>query len=204
MSNPDDIRAEIDATRADLSHNLNTLADTVNPAHAARRQANKMKSAVFGAKDKVMGSASDAGSSLRGTVSDAGSSLSAAQSTATDTITNMPELVRNQAKGNPLAAGLIVFGIGWLTGSLLPASQKEQQMAMNAKEAATPLVTDAAKKIADDLKQPVHEAIESVKESASDAAGAVKDEGRSTAEGLKDEVSDAKDTTVATTQSTMS
>ena len=31
MTTPDEIRAQIEATRADLSTNVNTLADTVNP-----------------------------------------------------------------------------------------------------------------------------------------------------------------------------
>ena len=44
MSNdPDQIREQIERTRADLSSNVNTLADTVNPAHAAKRQVSKVK-----------------------------------------------------------------------------------------------------------------------------------------------------------------
>ena len=31
-SNPDDIRRDIERTRADLSHNVNALADQANPA----------------------------------------------------------------------------------------------------------------------------------------------------------------------------
>ena len=54
-NDPDEIRAEIERTRADLSDNVNALADSVNPAHVAGRQVDKVKGAVFGVKDKVMG-----------------------------------------------------------------------------------------------------------------------------------------------------
>jgi hypothetical protein len=57
-SDPDQIREQIEETRASLSEDVNTLADTVNPTHAAKRKAASARSAVLGVKDKVMGAAS--------------------------------------------------------------------------------------------------------------------------------------------------
>ena len=37
-SNPDEIRADIERTRAELSRNVDTLGDTVNPKNIATRQ----------------------------------------------------------------------------------------------------------------------------------------------------------------------
>jgi hypothetical protein len=54
-SDPDQIREQIEETRTSLSEDVNTLADTVNPAHAARRTAASARSAVLGVKDKVTG-----------------------------------------------------------------------------------------------------------------------------------------------------
>jgi hypothetical protein len=45
--------------------------------------------------------------------------------------------VGGQTQGNPLAAGLIAFGVGWLAASLIPASRPEQQAAAKAKEHAS-------------------------------------------------------------------
>ena len=130
MSNdPDQIREQIERTRADLSSNVNTLADTVNPAHAAKRQVGKVKGAVFGVKDTVMGSASDAGDKL-----------SSAHSSVSDAVSEAPDQLRSRTAGNPLAAGLIAFGIGWLAGSLLPASAPEQQAANKVKDVAAPVL----------------------------------------------------------------
>jgi hypothetical protein len=50
--------------------------------------------------------------------------------------------------------GLIAADIGWLAGSLLPASSAEEQAAAEVKEAAAPAVTDAAKQSAPASKTP--------------------------------------------------
>lgn len=180
---PDQIRAQIERTRGNLSADVNTLADTVNPAHAAKRQVSKVKGAVSGVKDKVMGAASTATSS----VSDTSSSVS-------DAVTGVPQRLSDQTSGSPLAAGLIAFGVGALLGSLLPASTGEQRAAAKVKDTMTPIATDAAKDVADHLKEPAQEAVEAVKDTATDAAATVKDESASAAADLKDQAQDAKDT----------
>lgn len=101
-SDPDQIRGHIEETRTSLSQDVNTLADTVNPAHVAKRTAAGARSAVVGVKDKVMGAASQSASGMS---SAAGEKVSAAQGQ-----------LRRQATGNPLAVGLIAVGVGWLVG----------------------------------------------------------------------------------------
>jgi gas vesicle protein len=181
-TDPDEIREEIERTRADLSDNVNALADSVNPAHVAGRQVDKVKGAVFGVKDKVMGGRDDA--------DDSSSVLGSAQSA----VAGAPAQLQSQARGNPLAAGLIAFGVGLLAGSLLPTSTQEQQAASKVKGAATPLLSDAGKQVADNLKEPAQQAVEAVKGTATDAVSTVKDEGTSAAQDVKGQAQDAKDT----------
>jgi hypothetical protein len=181
-NDPAVIRAQIEQTRADLSNNVNALTDSVNPSSVAKRQTAKVKGAVTGVKDKVMGTAADAGSQL-GT----------AQATVADTISSAPAQLRASAGGNPLAAGLIAFGVGWLTASLLPASQAEQEAATKVKDTAAPIVTDAAKEVAGNLKQPAQQAVDTVKDTASEAAATVKDEGSSAAHDIGEQARTAKD-----------
>jgi hypothetical protein len=59
-NDPDEIRADIERTRAELSDDVDALADTANPKNIAKRQATRVKEAVVGVKEHVMGSASDA------------------------------------------------------------------------------------------------------------------------------------------------
>ena len=174
-NNPDQIRHEIESTRAELSGDVNALADSVRPSTVARRQVDKVRDGVTtvknSVKDSVMGTADDAGQSVSGAAGDATSA------------------VRRKTRGNPLAAGLVAFAAGWLVSSLLPASQAERQGATALKEKAQPLADDlssAARQVAENLKEPAREAVEQVKASAGDSASAVKDEASSTAADVKD------------------
>ena len=162
-SDPDQIREQIEETRISLSEDVNTLADTVNPAHAAKRKAASARSAVLGVKDKAMGAAA-------------------------------PDRLRRQVTGNPLAVGLIAVGVGWLAGSLVPASGTEERAATKVKETAAPAVTGAAKDVAASLQDPARQAAESVKAAAADAAAAVKDETASSAHDVRDQALAARDT----------
>jgi len=213
MSDPDQIREDIERTRRELGSDVDALADKVSPSSIAQRQTDKVKGAVGGAvnsvKERVMGVADDvksagssalhsagnhasstggglhsAGSSVADGLSSTGSNLSAASGRAVE-----------KAKGNPLAVGLIAFGLGWLVSSLIPATDKEQELASNAKDAVAPLkekVTDAAKEVAQNLKEPAQEAAQSVKGTAQEAVSTVKDEGASAASDLKGSAQDAK------------
>lgn len=82
MSNdPDQIRADIEATRQRLSTDVDTLTDEANPKTIAKRQVDKVKDAGSDLKDKIMGSEDSSGSagealdSARSSVSDAPATL---------------------------------------------------------------------------------------------------------------------------------
>ena len=55
-SNPDEIRADIERTRAELSRNVDTLGDTVNPKNIATRQVDRVKDKARNLRDSIMGS----------------------------------------------------------------------------------------------------------------------------------------------------
>ncbi|HEV7956198.1 MAG: hypothetical protein JWL94_466 [Microbacteriaceae bacterium] len=179
-NNPDQIRADIERTRRELGGDVDALADKVTPSKIVGRQTDKVKGAVGSVKDRVMGVASDVGDRA----SSAGGSIAGAPHHAVD-----------KAKGNPLAVGLIAFGVGWLAASLVPASQKEKEMASSIKDAAEPLVhevTDAAKEVAENLREPAQDAVAAVKDKATDGAEHVKSDASSAAGDMKDEAGQAK------------
>jgi gas vesicle protein len=204
--NPDAIRADIEATRARLGTNVDAVADKVTPSNIVHRQTNKVKDAVFGVKEKVMGAAEHAtsgvhsttgttGSALHDAGSSVGSTLQDAGSTVGSAVADAPHQAAVKTQGNPLAAGLIAFGAGMLISSLIPASTKEREAAQQLKTAAEPLathVTDAAKDMAQDLKEPAQEAMDNVKATATDAAQNVKAEGQGAVTDVKDRATDAK------------
>lgn len=186
MSNdPDALRAEIDETRANLSQNVNALGEAVAPSNIARRQTDKVKGAAVGVKDKVMGSAHDStssmSSSVSGTASGVAGSVSDTASGIAGSAAGMPDQARRKTQGNPLAAGMVALGVGWLAGSLLPASQKEREAAQAVKTKAQPVLEEGqniGKEAASNLKEPAQQAADSLKSTAQDAAATVKAEGQ--------------------------
>lgn len=201
--NPDAIRSDIEATRARLGTNVDAVADKVTPSNIVHRQTDKVKDAVFGVKEKVMGTADHATTGIHSGTEHTGNALGNAGNTvgstlgdASHAISDAPQQVKTKTQGNPLAAGLIAFGAGLLVSSLIPPSQKEREAADALKTAAEPMttqLTEAAKDMAEGLKEPAREAMENVKATATDAADHVKNEGQAAATDVKDRATNAKD-----------
>ena len=184
MSNPDEIRAEIARTRSELSSNVNALGEAVTPSNVARRQVDKVTSRAGDLKDRVMGSAHDtveAGA-------DAGADLK-------DHAAGVPGQVTGRTRGNPLAMGLIAVGAGWLVGSLMPATEKEAELAATVKDQAQPLIEQAqavAQESMGHLKEPAQDAAQEVTSRAQEAIGTVKTESQEAAGDVKDTADTAR------------
>jgi ElaB/YqjD/DUF883 family membrane-anchored ribosome-binding protein len=198
MSNdPDQIRAEIAQTRGDLSTNINTLADEIKPSTMVHRQTQKVRSKAGRLKDRVMGSATDKASSAQ-------SSTQSAVASAEQAVEQAPQMVREQTQGNPMAAGLVAFGLGMVVASLMPPSDKEREAAAMVKEKAEPLAqeaTDTAKEMAENLKEPAREAAQSVKDTAAEGAQQVRQEGQNAAVDVRDDAQQAAQTVKAQSSS---
>jgi len=154
------------------------------------------RQAVSDRASSARDTASDMASSARDTASDMASSArdtaSDMASSAADTVRSAPETVRRRAQGNPLAAGLIAFGAGWLLSSLLPASEPEQQVATQVKDFATekgrPVARElgqAGQQAAGELRESAQYRAEAVKQTAADAASTVKGETQAAASDVK-------------------
>lgn len=183
---PEEIRAEIERTRRELGGDVDALADKVSPTKIMDRQRTKVTDALGSMRDRVMGSAEDAGSSL----AHMGSS-------AAGGVGDVKDKIVDKTQGNPMAVGLIAFGVGLLVASLIPASSKEKDLADTVKDQAQPLVdevVEAAKDVGEHLKVPAQDAATAVKEAATDSFESVKDETRS----AKDEIKDSAATSGST------
>lgn len=181
-NDPDEIRRQIDETRADLSANVDALGESVRPGNVARRQVDKVKDGITDLKDRVMGETDSASSSVAGSVG-----------SAKDAVASAPSAARRKTRGNPWAAGLIAFGAGALLSSLLPATEVEKDAAASIKDKAEPLTDqakEAAKDLAQSVKEPAQQAVQQVKDRASDAADTVKGEAQS---GASDVAATSKD-----------
>jgi len=212
-NDPDEIRADIERTRAALSDDVDDLAESVNPKNVAQRQVDKVKEAASNVKDRVMGSDDDeySGSTVGG-VSDkayaakdavadkayaAKDTVSERASEAGEAARQTPRRIRRKAQGNPLAAGVIAFGLGMLVSSLIPSTEKEREAVSQLQENLEPLkekAAEVAKDVGESLKPAAQEAAESVRETAQEGVENLKQEGQSAAQDVKDQAQASKET----------
>jgi gas vesicle protein len=212
-NDPDEIRADIERTRATLSNDVDDLAESVKPQSVARRQVDKVKDAVGNVKDRVMGSDEDEyDSGALGAVSDRASAAKdavadrayAAKETVSDkayeareAVREAPTAVKRKTQGNPLAAGVIAFGVGMLVSSLIPSSEKERQAVSTLQENLEPVkekATEVARDVGESLKPAAQEAADSVKSTAQEGVENVKQEGQAAAQDVKDQAQESKET----------
>src|SRR5215217_5448741 len=211
-SDPEVIRRQIEDTRSNLSYDVDALNEKVNPTRVVDRRVGRAKSSMTGLKDRVFGAAHEHGQSASGTAhnmagnvqgaaSNAAGGVQDAASSALGAVQHAPDTLQRQAQGNPLAAGLIAFGVGWLVSSLLPTSEKEKQLASQAESAvrehSQPLVDQAknvAQEIGDNLKPVAQDAVQSVKSTAQDGVETVKSEGQSAAQDVQGQAQQSRET----------
>ena len=156
---PDRLRQDIENTRATLTRDVDRLADKTSPKRVAQRR-------WTAAKERVMGSSEHARHATAGAASDVGDSVRAA-----------PQAVAQQTQGNPLAAGMIAFGVGMLAATLIPVTDPERRAGQQVRENAgdlTERVKDVAQEMKDDLSGSVHHATGEVTATARDAAQTTK------------------------------
>ena len=188
-SDPDQIRDHVEATRSDLSASVKALGESVRPGHVSRRQVDKVKSGHREVRERVMV-----------TVGDLGAGASDSLDTVRSTAGSVRFTAKAKTRGNPLAAGLVAFGTGWLVASLLPASAAEQNAATALTDKARPLIDAAqqtAQEVASHLQGPTQQAVQEVTATAVGAASTVKQEAqasaRQVADSSKQAVQEARD-----------
>ncbi|MCZ7418509.1 DUF3618 domain-containing protein [Verrucosispora sp. WMMA2121] len=210
-TDPVQIRREIEATRDNLSSDVDALAYKVSPGRIVEDRKQRVRTTLRNVRDTVMGTASDlghqtshgahaAGDRAAATASAVGDAAHSAASAVGDAAHRAPQAVRRRSEGNPLAAGLIAFGVGMLVSSLIPPTQREQQLAAQARDkagergsAVTDKLSRVASEMKEELREPAQQAAESVKATAQDAAQAVTDDTRSAAHDLKDQAQHSRD-----------
>jgi uncharacterized protein YjbJ (UPF0337 family) len=175
---PDRIRSDIESTRTALTRDVDLLTEKTSPAKVARRQWGTLKEKVMGSTPK------HATQNAAASVQDAAGSVKEAAGTATDAVKDAPQKVAGATQGNPLAAGVIAFGVGLLAASIIPATEAEKRAGRQVKDNAGDLVEplkEPARQIADDVKGSVQDAAQEVKGTAVDAAQTTKEEARQSA-----------------------
>jgi uncharacterized protein YjbJ (UPF0337 family) len=196
---PDRLRNDIERTRASLTRDVDLLAEKTSPRQVARRRWTAVKERVMGTTEdtryaareqanRISGKASDLSDSAARRASDLSDTASEKASAAADKVREAPQAVARQTQGNPLAAGIIAFGVGMLTASLMPVTDAERRAGQQLKDHSGDL-TDKVKEVASELKDEVggtvQQAAGQVRDTARDAAQTTKETARSDAQDVR-------------------
>jgi ElaB/YqjD/DUF883 family membrane-anchored ribosome-binding protein len=218
-NDPEAIRRQIEQTQRELSYDVDALNEKVNPSRVMDRRVSAAKGRFGRVRERVMGSAHDTRAtaqyrtqSAAGTVQDraqdAAESVQGAAQQAAQAVQQAPDTIVRQAQGNPLAAGLIAFGVGWLVSSLLPASERERELAQQAESAVREHKDEllapakqAAQEVGEQLRPAAEQAVQEVKTTAQDAAQTVKQEGQSAAQDVQGQAQESRQTVQSQTRS---
>ncbi len=193
---PEEIRREIEQTRANLGETLHDIEDRVSPSRIKERRTEAVKSRWRSVKESVMGSSDDVRyqadqkrQQVSGAASGAASTISDAASGAVDTVKSAPDQAMSRARGNPLAAGLVAFGGGLLLASLLPATEREQQAASTLQDRFAEPVKQQLQEVGQQAKEGLQgtaqQAVQEVKSTAQEAVDNTKSEAQSSAQSVR-------------------
>jgi ElaB/YqjD/DUF883 family membrane-anchored ribosome-binding protein len=174
----EELKQDIQSTRADLSETLDAIGDRVSPGRMIERRTNRVRQGLQGLRDRVMGKAQDAVDTTKERLS-----------TTADTIREAPEAGLEEARGNPLVAGALAFGVGFLVASVMPRTQAEERAAAQLADRVEPLkqeLTDAGQEAIEQLKEPARQAATGVTEAAKSGAQSVAQQAR---QGMEDTTS---------------
>ncbi|CAL9490903.1 hypothetical protein SUDANB95_03215 [Actinosynnema sp. ALI-1.44] len=177
---PDQLKNDIERTRAELVADANRLVDHTSPKRVAQRRVRGVRHRLTRMRETVMGTASDTTSTAQHQARDAAHAVADRAQQAAEAVQDAPRQAMRQTQGNPVAAGVIAFGAGLLAATLIPRTRAEEQAVRQLGETAG------------GLAQPV-------KESAVESMQALKDEAREIATGAAGEIKETASQAAATT-----
>jgi hypothetical protein len=193
--NPDEVRRDIAATRRDMEGTLTAIDDRVNPQRVYQRRRGRARQRWQSFKESIMGSdEKPSGRSLSDRTPDADVSGRAQQ--AKQAVGDAPDATKRKTRGNPLAAGMIAFGVGALIGGALPETDAERRTVGEADrhldlEGTRQRLTQRAQQVGEDVKGSARDAAQDLKGSAQDAAQDVKDDAQQEGQRAKSDAQDS-------------
>ncbi|MDT0343477.1 DUF3618 domain-containing protein [Streptomyces litchfieldiae] len=161
-TSPDRIRADIEATRAKLADDLDRLADRASPRRMAQRGGENLRASATGVRDRLRGSTPGGMDRARDQGRRAARTTWGAATQAGESAGHAPAQATERTRGNPVVAGAVAFGAGFVAASLMPRTRAEEQAAGQ--------VSDRAGRLAEPVREAAAESAQHLKQDATQAA----------------------------------
>jgi hypothetical protein len=202
------LRERIEERRSDISETVEQIENRIMPGRIMARRSDRVRRTVSGWKDAVFGSDGgsvaltdpwDAYGASRRTpgpghdeslVERAGAVATSARAAVGDSVHEAPAAVRQRTTGNPVTAGAIALGVGWIIGSSMPKTEREQAVARRVEPALTEAahaVVEEGKAAVDDLSEPAREALSRVEQTGAEVAAELRDDAKQAARTVREQ-----------------
>ena len=174
-----ELKSDLERQREALGDDLEAVGDRVSPGRMVERRRAALRQGFGRLRDKVMGTADGTRSGMSDATSTVTDKTAETTQAVKERVSDAPQALGSVTEGNPLAAGLIAFGAGLLTATLVPPTKQEHQAAEQLK----PMLDEAK----DEAKSMAHEAAEHLRPEAEDAVTQVREQAAGAAETVRDE-----------------
>jgi gas vesicle protein len=199
-----ELKRHAEQDRARLGETLEAIGDRLSPQRVAQRRKAAVGQGFRHLRESVMGSpgyvepvTQRARAQTQHAAASAADAAKSAASRATDTarsaaetVQHTPDMLAEQTRGNPLAAGLIAFGTGLLIATAFPTTRTEQQLVDHARpelDQAKEELTETGRELAGDAKELATSAAQDVASVGKEAASNVAGQARSSAQQVAQE-----------------
>jgi len=133
-------------------------------------------------------------SKIQGQAQDLSERAGDSAASATGQAKAAPAALRQRTESNPMAAGLVALGAGFLAATLLPPSESERKAATKVQTGLEPLknqATTVGRSIAGELQQSAQGSVEQLKARAQEAVEQVKQDAQSSTAEVKGQAQEA-------------
>ena len=182
-----DVRSRLNELGASITGSTQAVAGSLGGARAALTDTSSMTERtgdLMGrTKSKIQGQAQELSERAGGTAA-----------AATDQAKAAPAALRQRAESNPMAAGLVALGAGFLAATLLPPTERERNAATKVQSGLEPLkkqATNVGREIAGELQQSAQGSVEQLKVRAEEAVERVKQDAQSSSTEVKGQAQEA-------------
>jgi hypothetical protein len=166
---PEDIRNEIEETRA-------RMGDTVEALGYKTDVKSRTKDSISSAKESVVGKVAGVKDSIMGTASSAGDSISSSMpSMDTESIKNKARKGASVAQQNPLGLAVGSMALGFLAGMSVPSTRIEDERLGPVADQVKDKVKETSQEALDRGKQVAQDVTETAMQSGQEAAQKVKE-----------------------------
>lgn len=183
-----ELRRNAERDRERMGETLDAIGDRLSPERVVERRKAAVGQGFKRMREAVMGSpgyVEPVTHRAREGAQNVASSAADTARNAAENVRQAPQMVAEQTRGNPMAAGIVAFGAGMLFATMFPKTETEQQLIGDARptiDRAKEELQGTGRELAADVREHAKDAAQQVGQAGKEAASNVTEQTKSSAQ----------------------